>query len=154
MIHGHFLIMGGFVLTDREKNVRFGPISFRRFQELIADKKIDFPAITNAEITDKSKGNHFSKVITLLQVSWFVLQCIVRHAQGLVLTELELVTIAITSLSTFTFCFWLHKPLCVQEPLEIYLKSKVDAEKDDEQETESQPEYVSFSTVCMDDVQN
>ena len=147
MIHGHFLIMGGFVLTDREKQVRLGPISFKHFQELIDNSKIDFPAVTNAEITDKSKGNHFSKVVTLLQVSWFVLQCIVRHVQGLALTQLELVTIAITSLSAFTFCFWLHKPLSVQEPLEVYLKSRVDVEKDDEQDTESQPEYVSFSPV-------
>jgi len=42
----------------------------------------------------------------------------------LALTELELVTLALACLNAATFAIWWHKPLGVQEPVKIYLKTE------------------------------
>ena len=78
--------------------------------------------VTAADIEDRSKGDALSKIIAILQTTWFIVQCIARGQQRLALTELELVTLALASLNAVTFAIWWHKPLGVQEPVKIYLK--------------------------------
>ena len=154
MTHGHFLIMGGFILVDGElpkkpkkpswfqsdhvdrlayiqerhqydeayRRYNLGLVSPELFRRLVADAQIDFPMITAREIEDKSKGDILSKTLAILQTTWFMVQCIARGVQGLALTELELVTLALAGLNAATYFFWWHKPLGVQEPIKIYLK--------------------------------
>ena len=85
---------------------------------------ISMPNTTVDEIQDWSKGDVLFKLITILQTSWFIIQCIARGQQGLALTELELVTLALASLNAVTFAIWWHKPLGVQEPVKIYVKTE------------------------------
>jgi len=56
-----------------------------------------------------------------MQLSWFILQCVARGIQGLALTKLELVTLAMASLNAITFAFWWSKPLSVREPIDVYV---------------------------------
>jgi hypothetical protein len=61
-------------------------------------------------IRDKSKADSIARLVTLLQVSWFVAQCIMRTAHGLPLSQLESLTLSYIPLSGVTYIFWRHKP--------------------------------------------
>ena len=122
--------MGGFVLVDPEKEDATPNEQQRTVLTLDYFKEhpdIRIPKITAAAIEDRSKGDALSKIITILQTTWFIVQCIARGQQRLALTELELVTLALASLNAVTFAIWWHKPLGVQDPVQIYFK--VETEK-------------------------
>ena len=108
----------------RRRESTLGVLTLEHFKILIEDPDFEFPRITAAEIKDRSKGDGLSKLIAILQTSWFILQCIARGFQGLALTELELVTLAMASLNAITFMFWWGKPLAVQEPVNVYITAK------------------------------
>ena len=122
--------MGGFILVDPEKEdaapaeQRHTVLTLDYFK---AHPDIKIPKIKAADIEDRSKGDALSKIIAILQTSWFIVQCVARGQQRLALTELELVTLALASLNAVTFAIWWHKPLGVQEPVQIYLQ--VESEK-------------------------
>ena len=121
--------MGGITIVDPtfedtdSQDPRGRVFSFEWYKELVASEiAFKLPKITMADIKDKSKGDFLSKLIAILQTSWFIIQCAARAVQGLALTEFELVTLALASLNAITFVFWWHKPLDVQEPIRMYLK--------------------------------
>ncbi len=91
---------------------------------------IDIPVITADNIQDRSKGDVLFKLIAILQTTWFIIQCVARGQQRLALTELELVTLALASLNAVTFGIWWHKPLGVEDPVTIYLKTEARKVKD------------------------
>lgn len=116
--HGFFLQMGGFMLyTEGEAQ---GPLTLEDLETLYRNGKIQWPKITEAEIQDKSKGDALSKGIATLQTSWFLVQCIVRGSTGLVITELELLTLAFASLNAVTYFFWWNKPMDVRYPHPVH----------------------------------
>jgi len=98
----------------------------RRFREPC---EIAFPMITAEEIQDKARGDFLSKVIVILQSLWFIVQCIARGKQGLALTELELVTLALASLNGVMYYFWWDKPLGVNVPVKVYAIGERPAER-------------------------
>ncbi|PPQ90883.1 hypothetical protein CVT25_007353 [Psilocybe cyanescens] len=108
-VHGHFLQMGGFILVDGDKDM--GVIYPRVFYDLLQEGKIRFPRVSEDEINALSKGDGFSKLIVVGQTSWFVAQCISRAVQGLVITELELVTVSFAFLNVLLYFLWWNKPL-------------------------------------------
>jgi len=112
-------------LERHYRRCQLGTLTVEHFKELIKDSDFEFPETTEADIQDRSKGDVLFKLIAILQTSWFIIQCIARGLQGLALTELELVTLALASLNAVTFAIWWHKPLGVQEPIKIYLKTEV-----------------------------
>ena len=127
--HGHFLQMGGFTLVNRKKeeaapNDQGTVLTLDYFE---AHPDIEIPRVTAAAIEDRSKGDALSKIIAILQTTWFIVQCIARGQQGLAVTELELVTLALASLNAATFAIWWDKPLGVQDPVKIFLQ--VETEK-------------------------
>ena len=107
--------------------------------------EIVFPTITAAEIQDKARGDFLSKAIAILQTIWFIVQCIARGTQGLALTELELVTLALASLNGVMYFFWWDKPLGVNEPIKVYL-TNTDAPKE---VVEGAGRRVSVKYLCM-----
>jgi len=123
--------MGGFTLVDPDlrtanpKDQNAQVLTVDRFKELIKRPDFDYlPDIPEEDIEDRSKGDVLFKLIAILQTSWFIIQCIARGQQQLALTELELVTLALASLNAVTFAIWWHKPLGVQKPVKIYLKTE------------------------------
>ena len=125
--------MGGFTLVNPEKGTAAQNEQKRTVLTLEyfkAHRDIEIPKITAADIEDRSKGDALSKIIAILQTTWFILQCIARGQQRLALTELELVTLALASLNAVTFAIWWHKPLGVQEPVKIYLKTETENVKE------------------------
>ena len=119
--------MGGFVVVDPAKEDATPNEQERTVVTLDYFKDhpdIQIPKIMAADIEDRSKGDALSKIIAILQTTWFIVQCIARGQQQLALTELELVTLALASLNAVTFAIWWHKPLGVQEPIKIYLREE------------------------------
>ena len=114
--------MGGFTLVNRKKedaapNEQVTVLAFDYFEK---HQDIEIPRVTAADIADRSKGDVLSKIIAILQTTWFIAQCIARGQQGLAVTELELATLALASLNAATFAIWWDKPLGVQQPVKIY----------------------------------
>ncbi|KXN92714.1 hypothetical protein AN958_06992 [Leucoagaricus sp. SymC.cos] len=66
--------------------------------------------ISEEEINDKSKGDAFTKLVVVLQTSWFIIQCIARWAAHLYVTELEIVTLAFAILNIIIYALWWNKP--------------------------------------------
>ena len=128
--HGHFLIMGGFKLVRADDEVLLDDKSFcialgihrggQKKPWFGETSQIIFPVLTTAEILDKGRGDFLSKAIAILQSIWFIVQCIARGVEGLALTELELVTLALASLTGLMYYFWWDKPLGVMEPIRVY----------------------------------
>ncbi|KAK0432173.1 hypothetical protein EV421DRAFT_2064066, partial [Armillaria borealis] len=68
-------------------------------------------AISSETIEDKSKGDALSKTVSILQISWFIVQCIARAIQRLPLALLEMMALAFAGLSIMTYLLWWYKPL-------------------------------------------
>lgn len=119
--HGFFAVMGGFMMYEGNKPKRV--ILPRELATLVADGTIDFPTTTEDEIKDKSKGDALSKGLVMIQTTWFILQCIARGAERLPITELEVVTVAYAALNLLTYALWWNKPLNVDRPCRIDIKS-------------------------------
>ena len=104
--------MGGFMLMDGDE--RKGVLTSDKLRTLLQKGKIAFPSITEEEIEDRSKADGLAKGIAVLQTTWFIAQCISRPAQGLIITEIELITLAIAALNGLLYFLWWNKPLDVK----------------------------------------
>ena len=133
MAHGHLVVMGGISTVDPslEDDGQVDPrgpvLTFDRYTKTVKEReRLDrkLRKISEEDIKDRSKGDIFSKLIAILQTTWFILQCIARGQQKLTLTELELVTLALASLNAITYVFLWHKPLGVQVPIRIYFETE------------------------------
>ena len=120
MAHGFFIGMGGFTLHD-QRGTAVKVLEPEELEKLYSEGKVAWPSITEEEIQDRSKGDYLSKGIVLVQMSWFIIQCIVRAAYGLAITELEVATLAFAVLSGITYYLWWHKPLDVRHSVPVYL---------------------------------
>ncbi|KIK66296.1 hypothetical protein GYMLUDRAFT_157760 [Collybiopsis luxurians FD-317 M1] len=109
MTHATFALMGGFALYEGDKLVsvlRFVPVEIRNTPE---GRRIQHQLCN--EIKDRSRVDWFGKLIAIGQTSWFIAQLIARWAQGLAVTELEIMTVAFATLSFMMYYFWWNKPL-------------------------------------------
>ncbi|KAF5328375.1 hypothetical protein D9619_013262 [Psilocybe cf. subviscida] len=122
--HGFFVQMGGFLLYD--KGYPTAVLDYRRLGHLLRTRSIDPPAVTEAELEDRSKGNAISKSIVVLQTSWFVLQCCARWNKNLPVSELEAMTLAFAVLNGATYAVWWSKPQGVGVPICLHLKESED----------------------------
>uniref|UniRef100_A0A0W0F832 Uncharacterized protein n=1 Tax=Moniliophthora roreri TaxID=221103 RepID=A0A0W0F832_MONRR len=73
--------------------------------------------ITEDEIKDRSHADFIAKSIALIQTTWFILQVATCAAEGLDITELEIVTVGFALLNFGTYIFWWNKPLRVWYPV-------------------------------------
>jgi hypothetical protein len=99
---------------------------------LLRHKEIRVPPIE--EIDDKSNcqsgGGLLSRVLTLMQVIWFLVQCFVRattqsqfNSQSLHISKLEILTLAYLVMTLWMYIVWWNKPLDVKWPILIHRKS-------------------------------
>ncbi|KAF8645291.1 hypothetical protein AX16_007928 [Volvariella volvacea WC 439] len=110
--HGFFIQMGGLVRKRTGREVAY---------QVVCDPDklngMKIPFIPEKEIQDHGKGDLLAKAVVVVQTTWFVAQCIARHVQGLILTEIELVTLAFATLNVVTYGLWWNKPLNVGYPI-------------------------------------
>ena len=93
---------------------RKGVLTLDKLRYHLREGEIAFPSITEEEIEDRSKANGLAKGIAVLQTTWFIAQCISRTAQGLIITEIELITLVIASVNGLLYFLWWNKPLDVK----------------------------------------
>ncbi|KIJ07202.1 hypothetical protein PAXINDRAFT_103058 [Paxillus involutus ATCC 200175] len=114
--HSFFALMGGFVLSDGT------PLRPKDHLEYLKNESFVNPDITEEEIADRSKSDGLAKVILVLQLSWFILQVVVRGTHHLAITLVEIDTLAMAALSIPMFFFWWNKPMAPRRPHILYLK--------------------------------
>ena len=114
--------MGGFSLHDADRSF-LRVLTKSTLEELYAEGKIEWPAISEKEIHDRSKADIFSKGIVLFQTTWFIVHCVSRFATKLAVTELEVATLAFAMLNCITYWLWWHKPFDVRCAVPVYLKT-------------------------------
>ena len=88
---------------------------------------IDFSSFgvpTEAEIKDRGKSDWLAKSLVLLQMLWFVMQCIAWAHKHLPVTHLEIVTLAYVVINFVIHIFWWNKPLNVSQPVRVFQKSE------------------------------
>ena len=124
--HAFFLIMGGFTLHTQGKPLRV--LDWRDLEALARAGRINWPDITEEEIKDKSKGDYFSKSIVVLQTTWFIVQFFARAASKLTITELEVVTLAFSTLIGVIYFLWWDKPLDVRCSAPVHLVEQITAQ--------------------------
>jgi hypothetical protein len=84
---------------------------------LLAEKRIDLTTFPTREgIEDKSKSDVLAKFITIVQIIWFLAQCVARAAQHLPVTTLEISTLAYIPCAIFAYILWWNKPYEVAVP--------------------------------------
>ncbi|KAF8645289.1 hypothetical protein AX16_007926 [Volvariella volvacea WC 439] len=121
--HGFFIQMGGLVRCKKVDGRIICevvcPLPYHRHTDW---KNLQIPSIPEKEIQDHGKGDLLAKAVVVIQTTWFVAQCIARRVQDLVLTEIELVTLAFATLNVITYALWWNKPLNIGYP--IYFDEK------------------------------
>ena len=146
MAHGHLVVMGGIctvdpsVEDDGQVDPRGPVLTIEQYTKTKERGRLNrkLRKISEEYIKDRSKSDILSKLIAILQTTWFILQCIARGQQKLTLTELELVTLALASLNAITYVFWWHKPLGIQVPIRIYFETEA-VEKVDVEDANAEP---------------
>ncbi len=108
MAHGFGVSMGAFYDAETEKLLVLRCLKDDPF---LVEK---LAQIEELSIQDRSKGDAFSKTISIFQISWFGAQCFARINQHLPITLLEVMALAFAVLSITTYVIWWHKPLNVQ----------------------------------------
>jgi hypothetical protein len=117
--HAFFLIMGGFTLHAKRRPIRV--LGWENLEALARTGRIEWPDITEEEIKDRSKGDYLSKGIVVLQTTWFTVQFFARAASKLTITELEVVTLAFSTLIGVIYYLWWDKPLDVRCSVSVHL---------------------------------
>ncbi|KAF8641279.1 hypothetical protein AX16_010058 [Volvariella volvacea WC 439] len=111
--HGFFIEMGGLV----QQRIVGGVFVYQVICDTNDLETLKIPAIPEKEIKDHGKGDLLAKALVVVQTMWFVAQCIARRVQGLVLTEVELITLAFATLNVITYGLWWDKPLNIGYPI-------------------------------------
>ncbi|KGO70586.1 hypothetical protein PITC_051800 [Penicillium italicum] len=73
------------------------------------------------DICDKSKSDSAAKLLALIQVTWFSVQCILRISYHLPLSQLESMTLGYIPLFIVTYFFWWNKPKDIRSPSLVVL---------------------------------
>lgn len=123
MRHAFFADMGGFLLQSPDFPAF--PVDGQQLIYLVDRKHLPHPDIDQEAIRDKNKADGFARIITLIQIVWFTVQCIARTIQHLALSTFELSTLAFIFCSLNMFFFWLHKPLDVEAPIVLHTNTRI-----------------------------
>ncbi len=70
-----------------------------------------FPSMTSKKTMSQSKADVFTKFIALLHVIWFLVHFFTRMRRQLLVSELEVGTLAYIPMAIGTYSFWWHKPM-------------------------------------------
>jgi len=82
------------------------------------------PQISKPSIDTMSKSDVMSKMLTISQLLWLILQIITRAAAKLPITQLEIATVAFAASSILTYSYYWSKPQSVKAPIVIEVKRK------------------------------
>ncbi|KAL2796641.1 hypothetical protein BJX66DRAFT_133898 [Aspergillus keveii] len=124
--HAFYADMGGFLLDGPGIQSPF-PIDATQLLFLVEHRYVQCPDITRKEIEDKNKSDGFTRCLVVCQAVWMLLNCILRVAQGLALTTLELTTVSFVLVFFATSFCWYHKPQDVSTTYTLTLGANINA---------------------------
>lgn len=122
LAHGFYAQMCGFLFYDQETDWPIRVLEFDELMDLIQSQIVEPPIILEEEICDKSKGDFFTKLLVVVQTTWFMVQCIARWLIKLPVTELEIMTFSFAILNLITYALWWEKPQNVGVGMRIRMK--------------------------------
>lgn len=102
------------------------PVGSEHFAYLVEKKYLQYPAIDEKTIGDRNKADGFARLVTLVQITWFFIQCVMRWQQRLGLSTLEVTTFATILATLSSLFFWYHKSLDVETPIILSMESRID----------------------------
>ncbi|KAI0062789.1 hypothetical protein BV25DRAFT_1825333 [Artomyces pyxidatus] len=117
--HGFFVIMGGFHYYENGDPKH--PLSRFDVVKLVEAGALVPP--TEDEIRGWSQGDALSKGLAVVQTLWFVIQCIARRVEGLPITQLEVMTLAYTTITVAMYAFWWSKPQNIGSPVRVAVRN-------------------------------
>jgi hypothetical protein len=115
--------MGGFMLQSPD--VPSFPVDSEQLAYLVEGKYLPYPAVDEKTIWDRNKADRFARLITSVQITWFVIQCLARWVQRLAVSTLEITTFATILATLNSLFFWYHKPLDVRKPIILRTESRI-----------------------------
>lgn len=86
--------------------------------------------LSEENVRDKSKADGIAKLLALMQVSWFVAQCIMRAAHNLPISQIEAMTLGYIPVFFVCYCFWWNKPKDIRSPSIVELPDMTPEQKD------------------------
>ena len=112
------MAIGGFEMQCTDANHR---LNMDEIKDLITRKVIPVSsiAITEEEISGRTKTDQLSKLITCVQILWFIIQLIGWAVQHLPTTNLELFTLGIVVCSLGTYAAYWRRPQDIHLPVNI-----------------------------------
>ncbi|KAI0059806.1 hypothetical protein BV25DRAFT_1828514 [Artomyces pyxidatus] len=116
--HGFSIIMGGYHYYREGKPQH--PLS--RYDVVSLVESGDLVPPTDEEIQNWSQSDMLSKALAITQTLWFVLQAIARRVEGLPITQLEVMTLAYTTITVAMYIAWWEKPQNVGGAVRIAVK--------------------------------
>ena len=115
--------------------------------DLTHDDIYSFAMPTEAEIKDRGKSDWLAKSLVLLQTSWFIMQCIARGIKHLLVTHLEIVTLAYAAMNFVIYVFWWNKPLNVNRPVRVFRKSGESEPSETQPQSSSKARKLTWKSV-------
>ncbi|KGO72739.1 hypothetical protein PITC_057150 [Penicillium italicum] len=106
--HGFYADMGGMLLQPRDSTPFL--VNSRQLAYLVEKQYLECPQITQSEIWDESKTDTLTRLLSLAQATWLMIQLFGRFILKLPTTTLELSAGAIVICTFGTFICWMHKP--------------------------------------------
>ncbi|KAH9212695.1 hypothetical protein DL95DRAFT_508591 [Leptodontidium sp. 2 PMI_412] len=118
LIHAFFIGMLALKYRTPDGNRVIWPNQFTWLLEQRLINWNDHPSwgLSVEVISDKSNADGTVKLAALIQVSWFLAQCIMRTAHHLPLSQLESMTISYVPLFAVTYFLWWVKPKDIMTP--------------------------------------
>jgi hypothetical protein len=122
-VHGYYGVMGGFAIDTDDGDGRYKHLFSNRKRLTLTAKGIALlahcghtPNISLDDIKDKNKVDGLAKLLVCIQVGWMIAQVIVRAANGLPTSLLEVHTVAHVVCALIMYVIWWHKPRQVASP--------------------------------------
>lgn len=116
LTHAYFANMGNLVYASSPESAEH-PLTGMHLARFL--DAFQFPELTEAEIKDRSKTDGFVRLFSVLQISYLMLSLIIRRAQGLPVSQLEVLTLAFAVCGVVTYITCWYKPKDVGVPLYV-----------------------------------
>ena len=116
-------------VTAHSGTLYFHESIWKKDIDSISDQEIVFFAEnvpSDDEIDDKSKQDSLSKLITLLQVLWTLVQIIARGQQGLAIPLIQVATLGYIAMAVSSYACWWHKPYDIETPYALEAETVLD----------------------------
>jgi hypothetical protein len=80
------------------------------------EKLLSLPLLMVEEIDDKSKSDTLVRAIAIVQITWIIVQVVVRAVRGLAVSQLEIAVVAFSTCAIIIYAVNWKKPKGVQVP--------------------------------------